>query len=141
MASSEDIASHDVTSPPPDRSINTQLHVPLASRDSDKHHGNIVDTAGRANTHRTTASAAGAKGQWWKTKLFRGMVNDIRRRSPYYWSDWKDAWDYRVVPVTIYMYCAKYVLSIPMSNIRCHIHSSHCERSCHCRPTNFPTEA
>lgn len=46
--------------------------------------------------------------KWWKIRLFRGMVNDIRRRAPYYWSDWKDAWDYRVVPATVYMYFAKY---------------------------------
>lgn len=34
---------------------------------------------------------------WW---LFRGMVNDIRRRAPFYMSDWADAWDYRVIPST-----------------------------------------
>ncbi|KAK5663110.1 hypothetical protein OQA88_6526 [Cercophora sp. LCS_1] len=43
---------------------------------------------------------------WWKIKLFRGIVNDIRRRAPYYVSDWTDAWDYRVVPATVYMYFA-----------------------------------
>lgn len=37
------------------------------------------------------------------------MYNDIRRRAPFYWSDFKDAWDYRVVPATVYMYFAKYV--------------------------------
>lgn len=36
------------------------------------------------------------------------MVGDLRRRAPYYWSDWKDALDYRVVPATVYMYFAKY---------------------------------
>ena len=36
------------------------------------------------------------------------MINDIRRRAPYYGSDWKDAWDYRVIPATIYIYFAKY---------------------------------
>ena len=41
---------------------------------------------------------------WWKIRLFRGIVNDIRRRAPYYWSDWVDAWDYRVIPATVYMY-------------------------------------
>lgn len=46
--------------------------------------------------------------RWWRIGLFRGMVNDIRRRAPYYWSDWKDAWDYRVVPATVYIYFAKY---------------------------------
>lgn len=45
--------------------------------------------------------------RWWKIGLFRGMVNDIRRRAPYYWGDWKDAWDYRVVPATVYIYFAK----------------------------------
>lgn len=40
------------------------------------------------------------------------MINDIRRRAPFYWSDWKDAWDYRVVPATVYMYFAKYVPKI-----------------------------
>lgn len=46
--------------------------------------------------------------KWWKIRLFRGMINDVRRRLPFYWSDWRDAWDYRVVPATIYMYFAKY---------------------------------
>lgn len=46
--------------------------------------------------------------KWWKIRLFRGMANDVRRRAPYYWTDWRDAWDYRVVPATVYMYFAKY---------------------------------
>lgn len=46
--------------------------------------------------------------QWWKIRLFRGMIEDVKRRAPYYWSDWKDAWNYRVVPATTYMYFAKY---------------------------------
>lgn len=46
--------------------------------------------------------------KWWKIRLFQGMINDIRRRAPYYWSDWRDALDYRVVPATVYMYFAKY---------------------------------
>lgn len=36
------------------------------------------------------------------------MINDIRKRAPYYLSDYTDAWDYRVVPATVYMYFAKY---------------------------------
>lgn len=46
--------------------------------------------------------------KWWRVRLFRGMVKDIKRRAPYYWSDLTDAWDYRIVPATIYMYFAKY---------------------------------
>ncbi|KAK8058318.1 hypothetical protein PG994_008766 [Apiospora phragmitis] len=39
--------------------------------------------------------------KWWKVHLFRGMVNDLRRRAPYYWSDWRDAWDYQSCPLRI----------------------------------------
>ncbi|MCJ1307129.1 hypothetical protein MMC25_000775 [Agyrium rufum] len=42
--------------------------------------------------------------KWWKIKYFRGMINDLRRRAPYYRSDWTDAWDYRVIPALVYMY-------------------------------------
>ena len=28
------------------------------------------------------------------------MRNDVRRRLPWYWSDWTDAWNYRVIPST-----------------------------------------
>lgn len=47
------------------------------------------------------------RGPWWRIHLFRGMINDVRRRAPYYASDWTDAWNYRVVPATVYMYFAK----------------------------------
>ena len=69
---------------------------------------------------RQTASSQRRKAKWWKIRLFKGMYDDVRRRAPFYWSDWRDAWDYRVVPATVYMYFAKYVentypslLSIP----------------------------
>lgn len=58
------------------------------------------------------APANTSSTKWWKIMLFKGMANDTRRRTPFYWSDWKDAWDYRVVPATIYMYFAKQVLPI-----------------------------
>ena len=56
--------------------------------------------------------------KWWRIKYFRGMINDIKRRAPYYWSDWRDAWDYRVVPATVYMYFAKYVTT-PRNMMNC----------------------
>jgi hypothetical protein len=66
------------------------------------------------NEFRQTNTNASARSRhvpkWWKIRLFRGMIRDVRRRAPFYWSDWTDAWDYRVVPATIYMYFAKYVL-------------------------------
>ncbi|KAI0393416.1 anion exchange protein 4 [Xylariaceae sp. FL0594] len=53
--------------------------------------------------------------RWWKIHLFRGMVNDVRRRAPYYASDWRDAWDYRVVPATVYMYFANILPALAFS--------------------------
>ena len=61
---------------------------------------------------------ATASSKWWKIKLFRGMLNDIKRRAPYYWSDWRDAWDYRVVPSTVYMYFAKYGIHLSSDYLR-----------------------
>ncbi|OLL26157.1 putative transporter [Neolecta irregularis DAH-3] len=37
---------------------------------------------------------------------FVGIINDIKRRAPFYVSDWTDAWDYRIVPASIYMFFA-----------------------------------
>ncbi|KAI5298605.1 hypothetical protein KEM56_003914, partial [Ascosphaera pollenicola] len=53
--------------------------------------------------------------KWWKIHLFRGMWNDVRRRAPYYASDWLDAWDYRVVPATVYMYFANILPALAFS--------------------------
>ncbi|KAJ4310461.1 hypothetical protein N0V94_008432 [Neodidymelliopsis sp. IMI 364377] len=65
---------------------------------------------------RTYSSRSGkSKDAWWKTRLFSGMVNDIRRRAPFYWSDWSDAWDYRVVPATVYMYFANILPALAFS--------------------------
>lgn len=72
--------------------------------------GGLKLNPSRTSAARSRASASRAP-RWWKIRLFRGMVNDVRRRAPFYWSDWKDAWDYRVVPATVYMYFAKYALS------------------------------
>lgn len=59
-------------------------------------------------TTRQTTSSTKRKPRWWKVRLFRGMYDDVKRRLPFYWSDWRDAWDYRVIPATVYMYFAKY---------------------------------
>ncbi|KAG8414640.1 hypothetical protein J3459_014188 [Metarhizium acridum] len=59
--------------------------------------------------------AAGQPPSWYKVHLFRGMVNDVRRRAPYYGSDWLDAWDYRVVPATVYMYFANILPALAFS--------------------------
>lgn len=85
-------------------------HIP-SIRSGRLHHGPPEEaqeslTRGRAQA---SSSASTKTAKWWRIRLFRGMINDIKRRAPYYWNDWTDAWDYRIVPATIYMYFAKYV--------------------------------
>jgi hypothetical protein len=42
-----------------------------------------------------------------QVKIGAGIVRDIRARAPWYWSDWKDAWNYRVIPATALVFFAK----------------------------------
>lgn len=78
------------------------------------------ETINRERSRATSnATATARSARWWKVRLFRGMVNDIKRRAPYYWSDWKDAWDYRVIPATVYMYFAKYGPTTQLLSLSC----------------------
>ena len=64
----------------------------------------------RSNSHiagrrkdSTDNNSAKKKQAWcirWIKGWGSGMRNDIVHRLPYYWSDWTDAWNYRVVPAT-----------------------------------------
>ncbi|KAJ5953226.1 hypothetical protein N7454_000122, partial [Penicillium verhagenii] len=63
----------------------------------------------------TATSAQSSQPKWWRVHLFRGMINDVKRRAPYYWSDWTDAWDYRIVPATVYMYFANILPALAFS--------------------------
>ena len=71
-------------------------------------HADDVAPLSNEITRTSTSRSKKRQPKWWKILLFRGMIEDVKRRAPYYWSDWKDAWDYRVVPATTYMYFAKY---------------------------------
>ncbi|KAJ5174660.1 uncharacterized protein N7482_000537 [Penicillium canariense] len=62
-----------------------------------------------------SASAHSSQSEWWRVHLFRGMICDLKRRAPYYWSDWTDAWDYRIVPATVYMYFANILPALAFS--------------------------
>lgn len=57
----------------------------------------------------------GEKSKWYTVHLGKGMISDVKRRAPFYWSDWIDAWDYRVVPATIYMYFANILPALAFS--------------------------
>lgn len=43
---------------------------------------------------------------------FSGMIKDLKGRLPYYLSDWTDAWNYRVIPATVFMYFANLLPAI-----------------------------
>lgn len=43
------------------------------------------------------------------------MIQDINRRAPHYWQDWTDAWDYRVIPATVYTYFANILPALAFS--------------------------
>ncbi|KAL8734637.1 MAG: hypothetical protein Q9181_003121 [Wetmoreana brouardii] len=76
---------------------------------------NSDETLSREVSTAPTKTSSGRRGRWWKIRLSQGMANDIKRRAPYYWSDWKDAWDYRVVPATVYMYFANILPALAFS--------------------------
>ncbi|KAI8971156.1 anion exchanging protein [Trametes punicea] len=52
---------------------------------------------------------------WVPTFICRGIIRDIRARSPYYASDWVDAWNYRVVPAIVLIFFANVLPGIAFS--------------------------
>ncbi|KAI0768903.1 anion exchanging protein [Irpex lacteus] len=44
-----------------------------------------------------------------------GIVRDIRARAPFYISDWKDAWNYRVIPAIVLIFFANVLPGIAFS--------------------------
>lgn len=77
--------------------------------------GDVLPTTENQPPPEPSTNDAAKGGKWWKVHLFRGMINDLRRRAPYYLSDWTDAWDYRIVPATVYMYFANILPALAFS--------------------------
>ncbi|KAI0262448.1 HCO3 transporter family-domain-containing protein [Gloeopeniophorella convolvens] len=50
-----------------------------------------------------------------RVRVGAGIVRDIRARAPWYWSDWKDAWNYRVIPATALIFFANVLPGIAFS--------------------------
>ncbi|ORX41176.1 HCO3 transporter family-domain-containing protein [Kockovaella imperatae] len=62
------------------------------------------------------ASKAADGDKWsWMPRIGAGMRNDIRKRAPWYVSDWTDAWNYRVVPSTLFIFFANVLPGIAFS--------------------------
>ncbi|KAL4786169.1 HCO3 transporter family-domain-containing protein [Aspergillus varians] len=83
-----------------------------AQPESSAHGGSI---AGDQTPREHGDSSSTSEPKWWRIRFFRGMIDDVKRRAPYYWSDWADAFDYRVVPATIYMYFANILPALAFS--------------------------
>ncbi|KAI9846075.1 MAG: hypothetical protein M1837_004331 [Sclerophora amabilis] len=92
-----------------------KTRLPFSRGGGGENNGDSLNPLNRDDAHRTTTTASSTEPQWWRIKLFQGMVNDVRRRAPYFWSDWRDAWDYRVVPATVYMYFANILPALAFS--------------------------
>ncbi|KAL2868241.1 anion exchange family protein [Aspergillus lucknowensis] len=92
----------------PSATVRTQV----AGCSSNEPHG-----ASEVSTARDYTQGEGSttEAKWWRIRFFRGMIDDVKRRAPYYWSDWADAWDYRVVPATVYMYFANILPALAFS--------------------------
>jgi len=67
-------------------------------------------------THEAEVMAANDPYSWdglhgWKSYRMlrpgRGMYHDVRRRLPYYWSDFRDGFNYRTFAATIRIYFVK----------------------------------
>ncbi|KAG1822625.1 HCO3 transporter family-domain-containing protein [Suillus subaureus] len=48
-------------------------------------------------------------------KLGAGIISDVRARTPWYFSDWTDAWNYRVIPATALIFFANVLPGIAFS--------------------------
>ncbi|OCF39812.1 anion transporter [Kwoniella heveanensis CBS 569] len=57
----------------------------------------------------------GNGAKWWKIKIGSGMYKDVRSRIPFYWSDWTDAWNYRVIPSTWFIFFANVLPGLAFS--------------------------
>ncbi|KAH9480562.1 Putative transporter [Psilocybe cubensis] len=51
----------------------------------------------------------------WFRQIGSGIILDIRARAPWYMSDWKDAWNYRVIPATALIFFANVLPGIAFS--------------------------
>ncbi|KAI0761997.1 anion exchanging protein [Trametes elegans] len=52
---------------------------------------------------------------WVPTFVGRGIIRDIKARAPFYASDWRDAWNYRVVPAIVLIFFANVLPGIAFS--------------------------
>ncbi|TFY72879.1 hypothetical protein EVG20_g155 [Dentipellis fragilis] len=90
----------------------TPASIPNAFRKQDEegteqHHTSATSSSATSRTVRRT---------WLSSfRIGHGIIHDIRARAPWYISDWKDAWNYRVIPATALIFFANVLPGIAFS--------------------------
>ncbi|EJU03338.1 hypothetical protein DACRYDRAFT_50254 [Dacryopinax primogenitus] len=79
-----------------------------AGKRRDDRESESCSTLGRETLSRTPRT------RWWGY-IGRGMYRDLKARAPYYWSDWRDAWNYRVIPATTMIFFSNVLPGIAFS--------------------------
>ncbi|WRT70568.1 uncharacterized protein IL334_007566 [Kwoniella shivajii] len=74
-----------------------------------------LDERENGHGHEQEHHVKGRKRSWWKVRLGYGMYNDIKNRLPWYISDWTDAWNYRVIPATWFIFFANVLPGLAFS--------------------------
>ncbi|KAA1473803.1 hypothetical protein DENSPDRAFT_840295 [Dentipellis sp. KUC8613] len=75
--------------------------------EAEQHHTSTPSSSTTSRTVRRT---------WLSSfRIGRGIIHDIRARAPWYISDWKDAWNYRVIPATALIFFANVLPGIAFS--------------------------
>ncbi|WVQ95532.1 hypothetical protein IAU59_002629 [Kwoniella sp. CBS 9459] len=105
---------HPTTSP-----VNPALYISTSGNLVPSHRRPAQDDAYEPERDGDSISESRSRGRkggkWWKIRIGMGMYNDIRNRVPFYWSDWTDAWNYRVVPATWFIFFANVLPGLAFS--------------------------
>ncbi|KAF9887362.1 hypothetical protein FE257_010217 [Aspergillus nanangensis] len=72
----------------------------------DLSHGKAEEGQSQRTTQTPTPEVDSAERESIRRRfqLFQGIKHNLRRRAPFYWSDWTDAWNYRVIPASANIY-------------------------------------
>ncbi|KAL4249196.1 Bicarbonate transporter-like transmembrane domain-containing protein [Abortiporus biennis] len=73
----------------------------------------VVNSATASRSPSVTLNSSSRR--LWRIRLGAGILNDIKSRAPYYLSDWKDAWNYRVIPAIVLIFFANVLPGIAFS--------------------------
>lgn len=75
----------------------------------------VEDVAGRRVQIDEQTSVVRRSSRRWRSWPGAGIYLDIKARAPWYWSDWKDAWNYRVLPATALIFFSNVLPGIAFS--------------------------